>query len=88
MPRRNHPTHRRRLDPFAKAQLGTYIPPERLQPLEPARTRAQGRPNHWPPVDREHICPECEVERADWEGPGMHLARCPSCGSDADPVRA
>jgi hypothetical protein len=33
------------------------------------------------------ICPECLVERADYEGPsGKWLPRCPNCGSLKDPV--
>jgi hypothetical protein len=34
----------------------------------------------------EHVCPDCGVERADYEGPGAHLITCPYCNSDADPV--
>ncbi len=35
----------------------------------------------------EPICPQCRVERADYEGPGgQWLPRCPNCGADADPV--
>lgn len=33
------------------------------------------------------FCPVCEVERADYEGPGMHLPTCPNCGTHEDPVR-
>jgi hypothetical protein len=36
----------------------------------------------------EHVCPDCRVERADFEGPGWHLPSCPNCGSTADPVPA
>ena len=30
-------------------------------------------------------CPACMVERADYEGPGLHLPECPNCGSAEDP---
>lgn len=38
------------------------------------------------PIPREFICPDCLVERADYEGPGQHLEMCPNCLSDRDPV--
>jgi rubredoxin len=33
-------------------------------------------------------CPACGVERADFEGAGLHLPTCPNCGSDQDPTEA
>jgi NMD protein affecting ribosome stability and mRNA decay len=33
------------------------------------------------------VCPDCAVERADYEGPdGAWLPICPNCGSQADPA--
>lgn len=32
------------------------------------------------------ICPQCAVERADYEGVDQHLAQCPNCGSPKDPM--
>lgn len=37
-------------------------------------------------VPGEHICPSCRTERADYEGAGWHLARCPHCGAADAPV--
>lgn len=38
---------------------------------------------------REHVCPDCLVERADYEGPNdAWLPTCPNCGSAADPIAA
>jgi ribosomal protein L37AE/L43A len=36
----------------------------------------------------EHICPCCKVERADYEGLGLHLPECPNCGSTDAPREA
>jgi hypothetical protein len=37
----------------------------------------------------ERVCPECWVERADWEhDAGGFLHRCPNCGTRSAPVRA
>lgn len=36
----------------------------------------------------EALCPDCRVERADFEGPEQHLPECPNCGSGAIPVSA
>ena len=33
-----------------------------------------------------YVCPLCGVERADYEGPGQHLAECPNCGASDDPA--
>lgn len=35
-----------------------------------------------------HVCPDCLVERADFEGAGTHLEACPNCQSHAAPVPA
>lgn len=38
-------------------------------------------------IHTEHVCPDCGVERADYEGPnGGWLPKCPNCASTADPV--
>lgn len=38
-------------------------------------------------TDGGHVCPDCHVERADYEGPnGAWLPTCPNCGSSADPA--
>lgn len=34
----------------------------------------------------EHVCPECKVERTDYEGIDRHLATCPNCGSRQPPT--
>lgn len=39
-----------------------------------------------PPPPHEMICPACQVERCDYEAPGLHLDSCPNCGSPADPI--
>jgi rubredoxin len=36
-------------------------------------------------MDEWAYCPTCGVERTDYEGLGLHLAHCPSCGSLAEP---
>jgi hypothetical protein len=37
----------------------------------------------------ERVCPECWVERTDWEhDAGGFLGRCPNCGARSAPVRA
>lgn len=38
-------------------------------------------------VESSAQCPDCKVERADYEGPdGAWLPKCPNCQSSADPV--
>lgn len=39
-----------------------------------------------PIVTDWHACPDCGVERTDWEGPDAHLPTCPNCVSSAAPV--
>lgn len=40
----------------------------------------------WTPLPPPHWCPDCQVERADYEGPGWHLDTCPNCGTATIPV--
>jgi len=64
------------------ARNGWQIRWERDTPTSP-RARVDRCPEH-----AEHVCPHCRVERADWEGEGMHLPVCPNCGSTAAPIPA
>lgn len=44
-----------------------------------------------PEAEREHLialCPDCTIERADYEGQEKHLPTCPNCGSESAPVPA
>lgn len=37
----------------------------------------------------ERVCPDCGVERTDYEGPnGAYLPTCPNCGSRCPPATA
>jgi rubredoxin len=59
--------------------LVVYLPDDIRAPFEVSVSEL-------PDLPSEMVCPDCRVERADFEGPNQHLISCPNCGSKRYPI--